>query len=492
MTHALSTSTSAMLPDTAPKELLKWNWQPQPAAQRLINDLVNAFLARNTFAAKLARRMTDETGTRFADWIDHIVAPESIVPGGLTKALAANDFLPEKSGDSTCFVNRKGIFPILGNSGKGKKALFLIAIKCESAVEFLQAHNLAHFDSMNDGAKDRGVASRTRMSLGSRENASELWAIERHGLWGFRYDTSSPAKRIKALYHLDAFRTRPRTGGLTPSERKKTWAATFAIVDAAIKEIGRDWACDLFFKAEREFWQRRNRAAQVQFARQQKLGLGWANHDHHTYRSSREAFPNLVKLWEKLGFHCRERFYAGADAGWGAQVMEQPITGITTFNDVDMSPEELLVGDFAHKGFAKKLDKLSTVGLWCELHGEAVFDAGMHHLECQFDWHALVAQLERDAGVKHMAPFTTFPYLRQAFTEGERWSVDAARVASLLDRRLITKAQSELFLRDGALGSHMENLERNDGFKGFNQQGVSDIIARTDARRVAEAQGVGG
>jgi hypothetical protein len=39
----------------------------------------------------------------------------------------------------------------------------------------------------------------------------------------------------------------------------------------------------------------------------------------------------------------------------------------------------------------------------------------------------------------------------------------------------------------GALGSHLENLERNDGFKGFNQKGVSDIIARTDPRRQAAA-----
>jgi hypothetical protein len=22
-------------------------------------------------------------------------------------------------------------------------------------------------------------------------------------------------------------------------------------------------------------------------------------------------------MWEKLGFHCRERFYAGKEAGWG-------------------------------------------------------------------------------------------------------------------------------------------------------------------------------
>jgi hypothetical protein len=33
------------------------------------------------------------------------------------------------------------------------------------------------------------------------------------------------------------------------------------------------------------------------------------------------------------------------------------------------------------------------------------------------------------------------------------------------------------------LGSHLEILERNDGYKGFNQTGVSDIIARTDPRK---------
>jgi hypothetical protein len=86
-----------------------------------------------------------------------------------------------------------------------------------------------------------------------------------------------------------------------------------------------------------------------------------------------------------------------------------------------------------------------------------------------------------------MAPFTTFPYLRQAFTEGERWKVNPKRIDALLASKMITPAQAELFRKEGALGSHLENLERNDGFKGFNQQGVSDIIARTDARRIAEA-----
>ncbi len=84
-----------------------------------------------------------------------------------------------------------------------------------------------------------------------------------------------------------------------------------------------------------------------------------------------------------------------------------------------------------------------------------------------------------------MAPFTTFPYLRQAFTEGERWRVDGKRVTFLLNKGFITVEQAAQFRSYGAIGSHLENLERNDGFKGFNQSGVSDIIARTDPRRLA-------
>jgi hypothetical protein len=41
-------------------------------------------------------------------------------------------------------------------------------------------------------------------------------------------------------------------------------------------------------------------------------------------------------------------------------------------------------------------------------------------------------------------------------------------------------------MNGGAIGSHLENLERNDGYKGFNQTGVSDIIARTDPRKAKD------
>jgi hypothetical protein len=161
--------------------------------------------------------------------------------------------------------------------------------------------------------------------------------------------------------------------------------------------------------------------------------------------------------------------------------MEHAVTGITTFNDVDLSPQELM-GDLGHARLPAKKE-LGTVGLWVGLHGEAILQAGMHHLECQFDWLALVDQLSREAGIRTMGPFTTFPYLRQAFTEGERWAVPESRLKTLLARGQITQLQAEQFRIEGAIGSHLENLERNDGFKGFNQKGVSDIISRTDPRR---------
>ena len=87
-----------------------------------------------------------------------------------------------------------------------------------------------------------------------------------------------------------------------------------------------------------------------------------------------------------------------------------------------------------------------------------------------------------------MKPFSDFAFLKQAFTEGERWRVRPERVATLLLAGLITPEQADGFLRDGALGSHLENLQRKGGFKGFNQKAVSAIIAATDPRLAQPAQ----
>ncbi|MBU0755797.1 MAG: hypothetical protein KJ645_11700 [Planctomycetes bacterium] len=128
------------------------------------------------------------------------------------------------------------------------------------------------------------------------------------------------------------------------------------------------WPLFIAFEAERAHWTRRNRAGAMQKYRQDRMGLGWANTDHHTFRSSRKTFSRLIRILKTLGFVLREKFYTGAEAGWGAQVLEHPVCGIVIFADVDLAPEEIEM-DHAHEPLPAQ-DHLGTVGLWCALHGE--------------------------------------------------------------------------------------------------------------------------
>jgi hypothetical protein len=441
-----------------------FHWSPQPAAFIFVLALASDFLGMCPEAGAFAARMHNETGTRFIDWIDHIRLNRRDPRAAQLKAVgyqAENDDV-----SCTVLLNRSGVFPpVLLWDG-----LMEIAIKVESAIDFL-AENQLQGEVLGSPL---AILRSCRVFCG-KECAMTI--VERHGTRAFEARDSASESRVERLAHMERFRTRPRSfendeAGFEEANR---------LIDSAIKDLGQDLTCDLWFAAERECWMRRNRAAQVQKSRQDKLGLGWANHDHHTYRSSRKNFKRLISTWEKLGLRCRERFYAGREAGWGAQVMEQPACGIITFNDVDLTPDELM-GDFSHEGLQEH-DRLGTVGLWCGLHGDSFLQSGMHHLEAMFDFDSLSKQLEDEANVKTMQPFTDFTYLRQAFTEGERWPVDPRRIEKLLNAGMITSDQAEKFRAQGAIGSHLENLERNDGFKGFNQEGVNAIITATDPRK---------
>lgn len=456
-------------------DLVQFHWEPQPRAQALVNELVNGFLSRSPGALELAQCMRDQTGTRFNDWVDHIQAPRS---EDLRQRLLAVGFSHRPiAGAPDRFVHEGAIFPeIVLVDGTVTR----LAVKVDSVADFLAAWQIPHDHASATGPIEGEPLAPLRRAVAFADPNAEMLVVERHGYRGYEVVPPDHARAANALKHHEALRRRKRDF----ASDKEGFAHLGKLLDAAIADLGRDYTCDIFFFTEREYWQRRNRAGQVQKMRQDKLGLGWANHDHHTYRSSRHCFPDLIAVLEKLGFGCRERFYAGAEAGWGAQVVEQPVTGITIFADVDMSPEELL-GDFAHKPMPERKE-LGTVGLWCALHGEAILQAGMHHLECQFDWYALEEQLENEESIKTMDPFTTFPFLRQAFTEGERWQVPSDRIDRALANGQITPAQAEQFRTQGAIGSHLENLERNDGYKGFNQHGVSQIIAKTDPRKQLE------
>ncbi len=443
--------------------LTAYHWEVQPAAGALVHELLAQIHSRSPTAQRLGQRLVQETGTRLIDWVDHLEVPDA---PGLEARLHAAGFHAEASDGVLAFRHPGGLFPPVILTVDGSYALH---VKVDSVVDALQAAELSVTIA---GAPWAGLR-RARIA----DEHAQVWVCERHGYQGFDLPTLVPERLMALLRHKDAFATRRRVFD-QPAEG---FAHALALVDAAVRDLGMDLACDRFFAAERAYWQRRNRAARVQNARQDALGLGWANHDHHTYRSSRAYFPLMIAVFERLGFHCRERFYPGHNAGWGAQVLEHSGTGIVIFADVDMSEDEIK-RDFAHQPFPDEPGRpLGTVGLWCALHGESFLEAGMHHLEATFSFDHVRPQLEL-LGVHSMPPFTDFPHLRQCFTVGDRWSVKPERIDRLLAAKLITTAQAEQFRREGAIGSHLELLERNQGFKGFNQQGVDRIIAGTDPR----------
>jgi hypothetical protein len=447
----------------ATNPLEAFQWKPQPQAYSFIRSSADAFLRSCPPAADLAERMQRETGTRFHDWIDTIFFPDTAVVRSTIESVGY-----EPAGDNV-YAHPGGVFPRVGVHAK---PVTLVMLKVEYVADFAAVWGIP------SSAIDGEPLSMLRRAKVASTNDAELWVFERHGERGYVIPATDPKHAMKIEKTRELFRTRRRNFAADADD--DGFAYTSQLVDDAIAEVGVEIACDLFFAAEREYWQRRNRAAQVQKARQDRLGLGWANHDHHTFRCSRRYFPRVIGMFESLGFLLRERFHAGEHAGWGAQILEHPTTGIVIFADLDLAPDEAKV-DFAHQALPD-LPRPNTVGLWVGLHGESILEAGMHHLEAQFDFEALRDGLKAEAGIETMKPFSDFPFLRQAFTEGERWPVTRLRVDRLLELGWIDADQHAKFLREGAIGSHLENLQRREGYKGFNQQAVGAILAATDPR----------
>ncbi len=446
------------------------HWSPQPHAAHVIAELVAALLTRSPFANGMAQRMRTHSATDITAWLDHL----ALHPDAQREAawISAGFVAEAQAPGLVAYRHPGGRFPALVADRSLAPETLVAAMQVESVDEARAAWG---------GDQPTGTLGsqcrRVRLSSGP---GWAVDAVERHGWSGFaeplaeQTNNTTPRQVDLVLRHQEALRNRPRRG-----DPVQLFTDLRQRIEQAVNDLGRDEACVRFFAAERDYWQQRNRAARIQRGRQDALGLGWANHDHHTYRSSRRWFSELISLLGLLGLHCRERFHAGAEAGWGAQVLEQPNTGIVVFADVDLTPEEVS-GDLGRIALPE-LPRLGTVGLWCALHGEALLDAGMHHLECTFLHDELTNQLT-GLGVAMMKPFTDLPQLKQAFTVGEHWPVAPARLHDLVQRGVLTVEQAEGFRHHGALGSHLENLERRDGYKGFNQRGVSHIIAGTDPR----------
>ncbi len=446
----------------------QFDWPVVNEAENFLREHIESFLKQNSFARALSERMSKETATDLFEWIDHLQI-EATGEGELRRLGFAQELKAETGHGERVYEHPLATLPRVLIGGPRGVTPLRMAIRVESLNDFMERHNLS-------GEPPGESFSRYRYLDLAGENNTIFAIVERCAYRGFAPAHLGSGELEKIVSARKLWQRRPRLF----AKDAEGFRAGNEVLEQVIDLVDIDRACQMFFELERDYWESRNRVARFQKDRQDQLGLGWGNHDHHTFRCSRQHFVDLISFLLKLGFKKRERYYAGAEAGWGAQICEHRAAGIVVFADVDLLPEETQV-DFSTTRLAPS-SRLGTVGLWVGLHGESFLEAGMHHLEARFEFALLEEQLQ-SSGFKTMKPFSDFDFLRQAFTEGERWSVRPERATQLLSAGLITQEQFDRFMKEGAIGSHLENLQRHGGFKGFNQKSVSAVIQATDPRK---------
>lgn len=441
-----------------------FQWECQPQAESLILDIVTRAIQASPIIAQLSEDLLHQTNTRLFDWLDFVIASEST---SLLSELQSTGFVQQENHHPLVFFHPGAQLPRIVLNSSQEFAIGL-GLSVDSIADFLMVRGEKR---SIEGSKFGNF----RLCKFSNEHGAALCLIERRGTLSLQPSLEDPQRIYQYYQALEKWMNRSRS----LLDEDQAMEETIQLVQQLVEEVGQPRAAWTVLEGERRYWQSRNTAGQIQKNRQDRIGMGWANHDHHTFRSSRRYFKQLVHLFELLGFHCRERYYTGKEAGWGAQIMENPICRLVLFLDVDLAPDEIDL-DFAHESLPE-LDQLGTIGLWCAIHGDSILKGGMHHLEAQFMFDELTHDLANH-GIEMMRPFSSFPFLKQAFTKGESWSVNPERIRLLVEQGKITSEQGDKFLVQGAIGSHLENLQRREGYKGFNQQNVSIIIKKTDPR----------
>jgi len=432
----------------------EYNWTLHTDAWNWILMQIDSFSKSNPSISTFEAVLNSRTGTRLIDFTDHLVMEET---QELIEMLKRFGYSYQKDGKA--WVHSGAFLPaIITVPSPGE--IIGLAIKVDDVGEFLETWNL-------DLPIEGSMCSRLRRCKISTTGNVAFWVIERRSTQFFEPVVEDRGFLEMYFNFLQYWENRPRF----QEDKRKQLEELFDIVGDPIRFLGTDITTYLFFEAERRYWLSRNTFAQHYKSLADSIGVGLANHDHHTFRSSRQYFHYLIGFFDILGFKCRERFYY-PEAGWGSQVMENPNTGITLFLDVDLKPEELEI-DFIDTPL-DEMESFGIIDLWCGLHGDSLTGPGLHHLALRTGVEPFNARLAKH-NIPVMIPFNRLPFLWQAFSHGERWKITKEQVRELLKRNLITGEKANMFIQNGVAGSHIEMLQRQDGYKGFKQEEILPI-----------------
>src|SRR5665213_503899 len=146
--------------------LTGFQWEPQPQAEKFVRGVVDDFLKRTPYAAELSRRMTNETGTRFFDWVESI----TLAPAMASEIVAAG-FVRTPSDIPGVYSHPGGMFPTIILDGARRLD---VTIRVESVADFAAAMGLPLLTA------DEPLST-YRRTLVAHGQGAELWAAERHG-----------------------------------------------------------------------------------------------------------------------------------------------------------------------------------------------------------------------------------------------------------------------------------------------------------------------
>ena len=221
-------------------------WTTQPPAAVLVAQLLDDAVSRVPAAAALRARLLDHVGVRLIDILDHFRVDAATAQRFRDAGWIAD------GANSGVWRNPTGLFPaIVEDVG------VTVAFKVEYAHEFVLAQQIS---AAIDGAL-HAPFRRVRFAEGGDVRFE---AIERRGSTGFEPDDPSRGVRRASRLHLQAFRSRRRAFDRVD----QGYDYTNTLVAQAVSDVGKDWACWLWLRAEREYWELRNHAGRVQKARQ--------------------------------------------------------------------------------------------------------------------------------------------------------------------------------------------------------------------------------
>lgn len=448
-----------------------------PEIEAFINQKIEYFRGKNPAADDLCGQIERGTSTRIIDWVDHLVLPESSVKSeqlerlgyeqiGTGLAEGVTPYRCETCGP-TVSIDRVPLdddsHPFLRENSILPPVLLTPSDRWELAIRTEGIEGMRKFREygLHDGVFGFPYQHfEIHFAYGFL-----LSAVERRGYSGFVvHQVKDHHLYIEAL---NQFKARERSGD--PRDRMRELLDT---LEGMTKDLPPARMADAFMRAERRYWRLHNAAAQWQRERQVDLVLGWENHDHHVYRSSRELFPLLIQIFETMGFKARERLRGASGGGWGAQVMEQPDSGLVVVAEVDLEPEDWL-RDFAHEGLGPT-DSLGTVGLWTAIHGESMMGGGLHHLAIRCDEAALARDLEKSGfsvsreSSDHLVKLVTGPEMR---------SVDDSILGDLAKKGRIG---SDRIASGKVPYSHLSGVQRSQGYMAVDSETWDRLLGSTE------------